>query len=234
MDRDATIAGVRVPARRRGRWTRAVVRLLARATRIAAAATALLALPFFLLVRGSVWAYRDLGWPTWGAVAGGLLAAGLVVLAYAALGWRRFTGRRLPRLLGRATLLATSAYGVFALLYLSAAQAKSAPVRAEYTALHPLLRLATSTWLMVDRDAVVTDMARTAEDYLRMGLPVNEASLHFRLEDRWVHALDLRTAGRPEWRNRLVGLYFRAMGFRTLRHVGTADHLHVSLPRGDG
>jgi len=25
-------------------------------------------------------------------------------------------------------------------------------------------------------------------------------------------------------------LYFHLMGFRTLRHVGTADHLHVELP----
>jgi hypothetical protein len=31
-------------------------------------------------------------------------------------------------------------------------------------------------------------------------------------------------------RNGLVRLYFEALGFRTLRHVGTADHLHVALP----
>jgi len=30
-------------------------------------------------------------------------------------------------------------------------------------------------------------------------------------------------------KNRLVQLYFVAMGFDTLRHVGTADHLHVEL-----
>lgn len=33
----------------------------------------------------------------------------------------------------------------------------------------------------------------------------------------------------PEWRNLAAELAFRAMGFHTLRHVGTADHLHVSL-----
>jgi hypothetical protein len=27
-----------------------------------------------------------------------------------------------------------------------------------------------------------------------------------------------------------VQLYFWSMGFSTLRHVGTADHLHVELP----
>jgi len=42
--------------------------------------------------------------------------------------------------------------------------------------------------------------------------------------------LDLRTIGRSERRNRLTAAYFQLMGFRTLRHLGTADHLHVSLP----
>ena len=96
--------------------------------------------------------------------------------------------------------------------------------------LHPMLRLAASTFLLFDRQAVITDTQRTVGDYLAMGLPVNESSLHFKLEDRWVHALDLRTVGRSEWRNRVTAGYFRLMGFRTLRHVGTADHLHVSLP----
>jgi len=31
-------------------------------------------------------------------------------------------------------------------------------------------------------------------------------------------------------KNRLVQLYFWCLGFGTLRHVGTADHLHVELP----
>ncbi len=63
-----------------------------------------------------------------------------------------------------------------------------------------------------------------------MGLPVYERSLHFEQADGYIHAMDLRTLGRGEWRNRLMELYFRTLGFRTLRHVGTADHLHVSLP----
>jgi hypothetical protein len=92
------------------------------------------------------------------------------------------------------------------------------------------MRMGASTYLLFDRDAVVTDLERTAEDYLRMGLPVNETSLHFKLEDRYVHAMDLRTIGRSAWRNRLTEMYFQFMGFRSLHHVGTADHLHVSLP----
>lgn len=87
--------------------------------------------------------------------------------------------------------------------------------------------------MLADREAVLTGVGRTVEDYLKMGLPVNESSLHFKLADRYVHALDLRTTGRPEWRNRLTYGYFRAMGFRTLRHMGTGDHIHVSLPLAD-
>jgi hypothetical protein len=63
-----------------------------------------------------------------------------------------------------------------------------------------------------------------------MGLPEPEWSLHYRQEDGWVHAFDLRTNGRSGIRNWFTGTYFRALGFRVLRHVGTADHLHVSLP----
>jgi len=39
--------------------------------------------------------------------------------------------------------------------------------------------------------------------------------------------VDLRT--RSPFRSVLVEWYFWAMGFATLRHTGTADHLHVQL-----
>jgi hypothetical protein len=58
---------------------------------------------------------------------------------------------------------------------------------------------------------------------------VNEASLHFAQDDGFVHALDIRTTERHEWSNRAVELGFWALGFNSLRHVGTADHLHLSL-----
>ena len=96
-------------------------------------------------------------------------------------------------------------------------------------AIHPLLRVASSALILVDPASVITDAARTAEDYWLMGLAPNEASLHFEQEDGFVHALDLRTIGRAEWRNRAVEMAFWALGFHSLRHVGTADHLHVSL-----
>jgi hypothetical protein len=88
--------------------------------------------------------------------------------------------------------------------------------------------LAVSTLILADRNAVITDLARTPDDYRRMGLPLNRRSLHYPQADGWVHAVDLRTTS--GLRSLLVEWYFRAMGFDTLRHTGTHDHLHVSLP----
>ena len=154
-------------------------------------------------------------------------------MVYASLLWKKMTGKhRVPRVARRLLFAVVGGYSVYGLLYLSAANAKTPELREYYTSLHPLMRIGASTLLLFDREAVVTDLERTAEDYLKMGLPVNETSLHFKLEDRFVHALDLRTIGRTERRNQLTAGYFQLMGFRTLRHVGTADHLHVSLPLG--
>ena len=191
----------------------------------------ILALPFLLLVRGSVYAYQDLGWGTWSSLASGIFATALLFLIYASILWKRMIGKgSVPRLARHLLFAVVGGYSVYGLLYLSAANAKTPELRAYYTSLHPLMRIGASTFLLFDREAVVTDLGRTAEDYLKMGLPVNETSRHFTLQDRFVHALDLRTVGRTERRNRLTAGYFRIMGFHTLRHVGTADHLHVSLP----
>jgi hypothetical protein len=124
------------------------------------------------------------------------------------------------------------AYCLYALVYLSGANAKTEEIRATYSALNPVLRVATSTLLLVDREGVLTNTGRTREDYERWGMPVNEASLHLPQADGFVYAVDIRTIGRPEWMNRAVAVYFRVMGFETIRHVGTADHLHVGLAPG--
>jgi len=62
-----------------------------------------------------------------------------------------------------------------------------------------------------------------------MGLAPNGRVLHYVQPDGYAHAADLRTTGRSELKNRLVQAYFWSMGFATLRHVGTGDHLHVEL-----
>jgi len=206
-------------------WRRLGIELLQGLVRL----VTIVALPFVVLVRGAVFFYEYGNVPTWLAVSvSALLTIGLVTF-YA---WRllhKFSGRPPVLLLAKWVALPLVVfYCGFSLLYLSRVNAKS-DVRAYYTTVHPLLRLALSTWILVDDRLVVTDMRRAREDYPRMGLPVNETSLHYRQTDGWVHAVDLRTANRGWFRNRLLQLYFWGMGFNTLRHVGTADHLHVDL-----
>ena len=138
-------------------------------------------------------------------------------------------GKGLTKLLTRAAAALAAAYVAWWLVFIAGANVKSDEVRAEYVALHPLLRVAASAIILADPGAVITDAGRTPDFYRRMGLSANETSLHFRQDDGFVHALDLRTIGRAEWRNRAVELGFRVLGFHTLRHVGTAEHLHVSL-----
>jgi hypothetical protein len=191
----------------------------------------LLALPVVTLLRGTTLLYLHAHRPTWAALAGAATLATLVVAGYAALLSRKLTGR--ARLKFVATWIATPlvvAYCAHALLFFARVNAKTDETQAYYRALHPALRLAVSTFVILDDELVVTDIHRTPEDYDRMGLPVYESSLHFRQADGWVHAMDLRTIGRGRLRNVATVLFFRALGFRTLRHVGTADHLHVSLP----
>ncbi len=219
-----------VKPQRERKWLRPI-RFALRLAFLATKWVVLLALPFYALVRGSVYAYSAWNWATWPSLGIGLLTTVVIFTLYGSWLWRRLTGRKsLPKVVSRALLVVVVGYTGYGLLYLNAANAKTPEVREYYTSLHPMLRLAASTFLLFDRDAVITDTRRTVGDYLAMGLPVNESSLHFKLADRWVHALDLRTVGRSESRNRITAGYFQLMGFRVLRHVGTADHLHVSLP----
>jgi len=195
----------------------------------------LLVLPFFVLVGGGVWLYRVHDIPTWLALGGsGAVAAALLTL-YGARISKKLTGKARLRLVG--TKLAAPVivfYCGYALLFLSSVNAKTDEVREYYRSIHPLLRVALSTAILADRDIVVTDARREPADYAKMGLPTLDNSLHFVQPDGFVHAVDLRTIRRSEWRNRFLVGYFRLMGLKTLRHVGTADHLHVSLaPPGD-
>jgi hypothetical protein len=188
-------------------------------------------LPFVVLIRASVYFYAVRGIPTWLALAGGALATTVLLTLCAAWVSKKLSGRSRVRWLAtRVVLPLVLAYCLYALLYLSSVNAKGPEVRAYYRSLHPVLRVAVSTMILVDRDMVVTDVQRVPQDYQAMGLPVNEASLHYRQSDGYVHAVDLRTLGRGWLRNWVVEGYFRAMGFHTLRHRGTEDHLHVSLP----
>ncbi len=187
-------------------------------------------LPFFALVGTGAWAHHVRDLAPWASVALGAAAATAVLTLYGVRISRALTGRfRVRTIAIRLALPVVLLYCGYVALTLSSANAKSDDVRAYYTSLHPLFRLALGTAVILDRDLVVTDVQRVPDDYVRMGLPVREASLHYRQSSGYVHAVDLRTLGRAEWRTTLLSSYFRLLGFRTLRHVGTADHLHVSL-----
>jgi len=205
---------------------------LAAALAAAALRLAVLAvLPFLVLVRVASYLYLHHHASPWLALAAGAGCTFGLVTAYGAWVSHRLTGRvRLLALARRVALPLVVAYCGYALIYLSSGNAKSDRVRFYYTSLYPLLRVALSTWILVDRDLLITDLARRPDDYAAMGLPVYDGSLHYVQPDGYVHAADLRTIGRSEVKDRLVQLYFVLMGFATLRHVGTADHLHVELP----
>jgi len=196
----------------------------------------IIALPFAVLVRGSVFFYEHGTTSVWLALLTAAILTGGVVTAYAVWLARKFTsrggrgGRALVIPLAKWVALPLVVfYCGYSLVYVASVHAKSPPVRAYYGSLHPLLRLALSTLILIDRDMLITDSGRLPEDYGRMGLPTNTRTRHFKQADGWVHAVDLRTTGRGVLKNRGVQFYFWLMGFDTRRHVGTADHLHVEL-----
>ena len=196
------------------------------ASRIAVVA----ALPFFVYVRASVYLYSSLGWAPWLAVGGAVVLTLAIVAVYATWLAGHVSGHARASAIAR--FIAVPMVGVwllYSLLFLARVNAKSDDVRSYYWSLHPVLRAAVSTVMIVDPGAVITDMQRAPSDYNRMGLPVNPRTRHYLQGDGWVHAVDIRTNGRGEVRNVSLQLFFWAMGFSTLRHVGTADHLHVQL-----
>ncbi len=188
-----------------------------------------LILPFLVLVRLSTWLYLAKGMNGWLAIAGASVVAALLMAIVVVVVARRI-GARPGRWILWTTGLMIGVYAMYLLLYISAANVKSTDLRSTYHHLHPVLRLSVSSFIVLDRNAVITDTERTPDDYQRMGLSVNETSLHYEQQDGYVHAVDLRTNGRTRGRNALTQWYFEGMGFSTLRHTGTADHLHVSIP----
>jgi len=192
--------------------------------------SAIIALPFLVYVRVSVFFYSRLGAAPRIAVAGALMLTAGLIAAYATWLVRRTVGS--PGLATVARWVAApmaAGWLLYSLLFLARVNAKTDGVREYYSSLHPVLRVAVSTAIIVDPDAVITDMQRAPADYARMGLRVNQSTRHYLQSDGWVHAVDIRTNGRGVIRNRSLQLYFWAMGLSTLRHVGTADHLHVQL-----
>ena len=127
-------------------------------------------------------------------------------------------------------ILLVGVYIFHGIFFFSPRNTKTSEVKSELLELHPILRLSLSTLIHIDEELIITDAARKVSDYDDMGLARNTRSKHLKQADGYVHAVDLRTKGRSEFRNKLMPIYFRMMGFETLRHTGTDDHLHVVMP----
>jgi len=190
----------------------------------------LITFPFYLLVRFSVYLTLTHGMGAWSSLSGGILATiGLLCFYLIILSFWVSNKKLLIKLGGLVARVMVLGYSLFSLFYLSGVNAKSEDIQSVYRSMHPILRVAVSTVTLADNDLVITDIERIEEDYARMGLPINPASLHYRQESGYVHAVDIRTNGRGTVRNALLRGSLELMGFRTIRHVGTADHLRVEL-----
>lgn len=190
----------------------------------------LIILPFYLLVRSSVYFNVAQGYSAWIALGGGVFVAILLLLIYMLFLFQKVKNhkRRFKYSVGSAGVMVFG-FCLFSLFYLSGVNAKSEEVRDVYRSMHPIMRVAISSVTLADSDLVITDIERVSSDYKAMGLPVNPNSLHYRQESGYVHAVDLRTRDQSMIRNYLLQFSLEIMGFETLRHVGTADHLHVEL-----
>ena len=193
--------------------------------------------PFLLLIRGSVLVHCSYETNAWISILCGTILTAILLFIYFTVIFGKMTGKLgSGKGMKRRFILALIMVFGFAfqgLMYISAKNIKQPSLKKEFRQLHPILRLSVSTILIVDRKAIMTDAQRLPEDYRKMGLRTKSNSLHYTQKDGYAYAVDLRTKGRSAVRNALLKLYFKAMGFQTLRHVGTADHLHVSLKNTD-
>lgn len=190
-----------------------------------------LPLPFFLLVRASVFMYNGYQTNGWLALSIGCLATVLLLLLYGAILVYKFgMGKKALKYIFRGVLVLVIACTFYGVLYYSSMNTKTEEIHTYYRSLHPIMRVALTTVTLADSEVVVTDIQRSPEDYQRMGLSEKEHSLHYVQPNGYVHAVDLRTRGRPRWKNWMFEYSFKLLGLSTIRHIGTADHLHVYLP----
>lgn len=188
-------------------------------------------IPFFLLIRTAVFLNVAEAWNGWTALLGGIAASSLFLGMYVFFLFRKVKNKKLLAQFGFGGVAAlVGGFCIYGLLYLSSVNAKSDDVREVYRSLHPILRVAVATTTLAENDLVITDIKRTQEDYISWGLTPLQSSLHYQQENGFVHAIDLRTIGHSEFRNKVLEWSLSTMGFQVIRHVGTADHLHVALP----
>ena len=188
-------------------------------------------LPFIALIRGAVHLHLSYSINPWLALVLGSAMMFTVLVIYALLILSRhksgFAHSNKAALVLGLAVLCFAGYSTF---FVSSENVKHPEIKSTYSKLHPLLRVAVGTFVFIDDDLVVTDSLRERTDYKKWRLSPRTHSHHYEQKDGYVHAVDIRTIGRSEFVNRSAQLFFYLMGFDTLRHVGTGDHLHISLP----
>lgn len=182
-----------------------------------------------LLVKGAMWLHLQEGWNSYlslsAATGIALILSSITISIYLAVFFKKAYFSRVIKTLSVGWI----AVMIPLMLFGGLVNSKNQAISGEFSSAHPILKMAVSTYSLFDRDVVMTDISRTPADYEQMGLTPKQYSKHFEQADGYVHAIDLRTIGRPEWQNRIAEYAFKFMGFKTLRHIGTADHLHISL-----
>ncbi|GAB5410637.1 MAG: hypothetical protein BalsKO_30020 [Balneolaceae bacterium] len=187
--------------------------------------------PFFVLIRTAVYLNLEQDWNGWTALLGGIASSSSLLGLYVLFLFRKVKNKKLLAQFGFGGVAAlVGGFCIYGLLYLSSVNAKTDDVREVYRSLHPILRVSVATTTLAEKDLVITDIKRTQEDYISWGLTPLESSMHYQQKDGFVHAVDLRTIGHSEFRNKVLEWSLKAMGLQIIRHVGTADHLHVALP----
>lgn len=195
-------------------------------------------LPFIVLIRSSIFFFETYHWSPWATILAGAGVTAFILIIYFSWIYRKLTGRigdsgSIKRR-GIIAFLVVLIYCLNGVLFINSKHLKNPSLHNELTEVHPIIRLSISTLIYIDKELIITDASRSSEDYDKMGLSQNARSLHYKQKStNYVHALDIRTNGRAGWKNSLIQNYFRLMGFNTLRHVGTADHLHISINSRD-
>lgn len=193
----------------------------------------ILTLPFLALIRGSVFLHHHYDFPPYSSLIGGVIFTSIILLIYLSVTFGKISGKvGGPKALKNRwifVLILVLGFSIHGLFFLSSDNTKHVEVKKEFQSLHPILRVAVSSLIWFDKELVITDASRKPEDYKKMGLKSAKQSLHYKQKDGYVYAIDLRTNNRSELRNDIIKTYFYLMGFNTLRHGGTGDHLHISL-----
>ncbi len=194
----------------------------------------LISMPFIVLIRGAIYFHEVYFLAPSICILGSLGLTTFLLAIYFLFFYGKVTGTvgSIRLKLGMAFLV-VGVYSVHGLLFLSTKNVKHSKIQKDFRSLHPILRLSISTIIRFDPTLIITDSNRVPEDYRKMGMTSKRHSLHYKQSSGYVHAIDIRTNNRTFIRNVLIRGYFWMMGFNTLQHGGTGEHLHVSLSSPD-